>query len=325
MIVYIPSLATRATSGKAIFCERLAKALSSLEDVEVISDIQRKHDISLHALSIEGTAVKAKKVLRLDGVYHNIVFDFRDQNEEIRHHMEQADAVVYQSQFSRLIADEYLFPYRGPWEVIFNGADPSFYRAFRPLKKTHEHTFIAHSRWRPHKRLLEIIKSFLQAGIRDSCLYIAGDLSQSGIQPDFLKRCFTAPNIRYLGTLNQEQLAQVLRSCDASIHLCWIDSCPNSVAEAIAAGRPVVTNNVGGTQELVRPSGGFVCEIDEPWDLSPCNLFSPPPINADIVAEALHQCASNPPKISWHHVDIQNIALQYKRFFERVLSDPRWV
>lgn len=296
-----------------------------MEDVEVVSDIRRKHDISLHVVLIEETDVKAKKVLRLDGVWHNIAQDFRAQNGEIRRHLEKADAVVYQSRFSRCIADKYLFPFQGPSEVIFNGADPSFYSGFRPLNKTCEHAFIAHSRWRPHKRLLPIIKSFLQAGIPDSGLYIAGDLSRSGVHPDILKRCFSAPNIRYLGILNQEQLAQVLSSCDASIHLCWIDCCPNSVVEAITAGRPVVTNNVGGTQELVRPSGGFVCEIDAPWDMSPCDLYSPPPVDAEVVAEALRRCASDPPPIRWEHVDIRRIAMQYKRFFERVLSEPRWV
>lgn len=320
MIVCIPSLATGAISGKTHFCKRLAKALSSLNDVEVTSDLHRTHDISLHAVSIQETRVKARRVLRLDGVWHNTAQDFLAQNEEIRRDMEKADAVVYQSQFSKRIADKYLSPYQGPWEVIFNGADPSFYRSFRPLPKTHEHAFVAHSRWRPHKRLLEVIRSFLLAKIQDSCLYIAGDLSGCGIHPDLLRRCFSAPNIRYLGTLDQEHLAQLLNTCDASIHLCWIDSCPNSVVEAIAAGRPVVTNNVGGTQELVGPSGGFVCAIDEPWDLNPCNLYSPPPIDRAVVAEALRQCAFTPPRISWDHVDIRNIALQYKRFFERVLG-----
>lgn len=324
MIVCIPSLANSPSTGKAFFCERLASALSSLDDVRVISDIRQRHDVSLHVVLIEGMEAKAKRVVRLDGVWHNTAQDFGAQNDAIRYHMNNADAVIYQTQFSRLVADKYLFPYEGLWDVIFNGADPSFY-AVPPLQKTHRHTFIAYSRWRPHKRLLETITCFLEAGIEDSCLYVAGDLSKCGVQPEQLKRIFDMPNIRYLGILTQEQLAHTLRICDASLHLSWIDWCPNSVVEAIAAGLPVVTNNVGGAQELVRPSGGFVCRIDEPWDMRPCNLYSPPPIDPTIVAEALHRCAGDSIKVSWEHVEIRNIALQYKRFFERVLDANRWV
>jgi len=320
MIVCIPSLSRQATTGKAFFCQRLAKALSRFDDVKVVSDIHEPHDVSLHVVFIEDSKVASKKILRLDGIYHNTRQDFVLENSTIGNHLKHADGVIYQSHFCRLAAEHYLPSYEGLWDIIFNGADLSFYDNRTAMESEFKYNFIAYSRWRPHKRLLEAIECFLYAAIPDSCLYVAGDLSRCGLPSELLMRYFNLPNVRYLGKLSQEQLADYLVLCDASIHLCWIDWCPNSVVEAIAAGIPVITNNIGGTPELVKPSGGYICEIDTPWDFQPCDLYSPPSIDRNVVAEALHRCIQENVSIKRSHVDIHHVALRYKEFFGKVLG-----
>ena len=113
-------------------------------------------------------------------------------------------------------------------------------------------------------------------------------------------------------------MSSYFKICNASIHLVWIDCCPNGVVEAIAAGLPVITNNVGGTQEIVSLSGGFVCDVDNSWDMKPCDLYNPPPVKREGVISALKHCSISKPLIKRQHIDIIDIAEQYKMFMEKM-------
>jgi glycosyltransferase involved in cell wall biosynthesis len=90
------------------------------------------------------------------------------------------------------------------------------------------------------------------------------------------------------------------------------------VVEAIAAGTPVVCNNVGGTPELVGPAGGLICAVDAAYDMKPVKLYSPPAINRELVAQALRRCVEDPPVVRSETLDIRSIARQYLDFFEVV-------
>lgn len=321
MIICIPFIADREeSSGKTLFCQRLGSALSEIDDTKIISDTNKKHDISLHVVHIEEMKHSAKRVTRLDGIYHNRSMDWKHQNKNISKHFYKADAVVYQTQFCKKLVKRYIGKHTGPNAVIFNGADPEFYRDIEPAKVNHAHNFITYSKWRPHKRLLDTMECFLLASIDDSCLYVAGSLERSGLTEGQKKYYFSLPNIKYLGVLNQESIGSYLKSCKASIHLSWIDWCPNSVVEAIVCGTPVITNNVGGTQELVCPNSGIVCEIDDLWDFQPCKLYKPPSFNRLIVAESLIRFSKEKMIVASSHLDIRNIAKKYRQFFEIVLG-----
>ena len=63
------------------------------------------------------------------------------------------------------------------------------------------------------------------------------------------------PNIHQLGTLEREELAQVMRSCDVFLNLSLKEACPNVVVEALASGLPVLYVDSGGTPELVGNAG----------------------------------------------------------------------
>ena len=211
--------------------------------------------------------------------------------------------------------------FRGFKKVIFNGTDGSYYDSVVPADVGCDRVFLAVSKWRPHKRLVDTIESFLLADIEGSVLCVVGDVSRAGISMEKLKkRYFSRSDVRYFGVLNQRELASLIKCCVASIHLCWVDCCPNSVVEVIAAQKPVITNNVGGTCELVERSGGIVCDIDSPYDLRPVKLYSPPKIDRRIVADAMVSVIDNPSDIVCEHVDIKNVALQYLQFFKRVLK-----
>jgi glycosyltransferase involved in cell wall biosynthesis len=63
------------------------------------------------------------------------------------------------------------------------------------------------------------------------------------------------PNLRRFGTMNHDELAKVLRSCDIFLNLSQNDPCPNIVLEAMASGLPVLYVPSGGVPELVGEAG----------------------------------------------------------------------
>ncbi|MGA0352001.1 MAG: glycosyltransferase family 4 protein [Acholeplasmataceae bacterium] len=303
-------------TGKALFLQRLYPALNNI-GVETTNDYTQKHDISLHLVNIKHHT-KSKKIVRLDGVYHNTAINYKQQNANIKKSYDVSDAVIYQSNFGQRIAERYLGVHPGLTEIIYNGAIPKFYDDVPSAPKKHSYNFITASRWRPHKRLQDTIEAFLKANISDSMLYVAGDISDSGCK---IKKYQTCKNITFLGRINQLELASYFKLCNASIHLCWTDCCPNSVIEALCAGCHVICGNEGGTHELVKPSGGTVIDIDKTYDLNPVNLYSPPSIDHNLIAEAIINSINNSVCINRNLFSINRIAQDYSNYFMRLLNE----
>ena len=214
------------------------------------------------------------------------------------------------------MCDKYLGPFSGPNTVISNGAPVDTMNSISKAESDTAFNVITASRWRPQKRLTDIVECFLGADIPDSTLFVAGNLKQSDLN---LGRYQGNAKIKFLGVLSQPQLQGYLHLANSFVHLSWIDWCPNSVVEAICSCKPVITNNVGGTHEIVAPSNGFVCDIDKPYDLNPVKLYVPPKFDRDIVSEAILK-SLQPREISNSHLDIKLIAQQYVSFFSELLK-----
>lgn len=302
MKVLFPDISSPG-SGRGFFLNALATEFANC-GVEVVYD--GEHDVSLHSIRMWCKS-KKPRILRLDGVYHDSTSDYASANARLSEHALAADGVVCQSEFSKQMVMRYLKVPEERIQVIFNGA------IVVPRKTAHDpKAFLAVSRWRPHKRLSDIIESFLVADIPESTLCICGGTTKAGLpKSKYNKR------VRFVGHCDHEDLWAMFQLAAASIHLCWFDACPNSVVEAIVCGCPVITNNVGGSHEIVRPSGGVVLDLDEPYDYRPMDLYHPPKIDHRTVAEAMRKCAESRPAVTADHLDIRNIALQYKAYFER--------
>jgi len=115
-----------------------------------------------------------------------------------------------------------------------------------------------------------------------------------------------------------ENLDAFYAMATASIHLCPFDSMPNSVCEALCCGVPVICTNTGGTPEVVREGCGRILGLDT-WDGEPTDTEHPPPINRNMVAQAITQMVGAPRVTNNAHVDIKKIAQQYTTFFRDVM------
>jgi len=273
-----------AKTGKQKFLNRLADEFPN-HGVEVVTDPDKNHDVYLAAKYFKWKT-KKPKVLRMNGCYHDLDKPYKKMNEELAVQCRKADGIIYQSQFCLDMHRKYVGTYKNV-TVIFNGAPLN-----RPCDRTRFPGYVsAVARWRPHKRRAPIEVS---AALADTYLWV-GDGSPDRVVDG-----------RFFASYS-------------SIHLAWIDWCPNSVVEALTIGCPVITNNVGGTQELIKEGCGKILEIDEPYDMKPVHLYKPPAIDHKIVADAIKESKVWPRVTNNWHVDIRNIAAQYKEFLYSVM------
>lgn len=78
-----------------------------------------------------------------------------------------------------------------------------------------------------------------------------------------------ALNIRLLGTLSEEAVADQLLESDAYIQVSHIENSPNSVCEAMLAGVPVIATFAGGTGSLLRDGvQGVLVQDGDPYVLA---------------------------------------------------------
>ena len=297
-----------ACGGKSYFLHALYRGLEKL-GLDIVFD--GPHDIQFASIRYH-TKSKAKKVLRLDGVYHNIgKANMSAKNEEMKRHADAADVIICQSQFGKKMVQTFVGVPDDKIIVIGNGADPNANTVAPVLVE--KHNFLAVSKWRPHKRLPDIIESFIIANdtLKNSRLHVVGDA------PEELNKYGTNKSVTFHGSVfDRPRLYGLMKSCTASIHLCWFDCFPNSVVEAVCMGCPVICNNTGGTHEIVGPSGGVVLNLDEPYNYKPVHLYNPPSINRRVVAKAMVDCANNRPEITPSHVLIDSICKQYYEVFK---------
>lgn len=76
-------------------------------------------------------------------------------------------------------------------------------------------------------------------------------------------------NVRYLGVLTAEQIAEHCLQSSVYVHPSYIDNSPNSVCEAQLLGMPVIATNVGGVSSLIEIKiSGLLVPANAPYELA---------------------------------------------------------
>ena len=100
-----------------------------------------------------------------------------------------------------------------------------------------------------------ILKEILESGTKDNCQFL---LIGEGNQ-------FNDPKIKSLGYVQDEITLRIAyHAADLLLHPALVDNLPNTVAESMSCGTPVLTFNTGGLPEMVVPdqSGWLVKEMN---------------------------------------------------------------
>ncbi len=293
-----------ADSGKHKFFIRLAK---EMKKNNIIID-NKNPEIYIFLAGMNPFKKARKNVLRLDGLIMNTRWDYKSKNKKILKAIKQSNGVIYQGKFCKDAYNKFLNIDKIPYRIISNGASPNEF-----LRREPKDFFIANCKWRPHKRLKEIIKSYLlslEMGLK-SDLIITG-------KPDYKKE---HPKIKYLGWQKYKKLKTLLSNAVASIHLTWLDWCPNSMVEAIVSGCPIIYTKSGGQIELGKGSGIGI--EDTQWKFNLIDLYSPPKIDKKKVAEAMLFMENNKNKKYFERkdLDIKNVCKKYVNFFKKIINE----
>ena len=273
-------------TGKGHFIKSLSLELADY-GIQVVG--KGKHDAYLAVNSFKHKT-DAPKILRLNGVNMNTAINYKKANAEIKSSTKKADGIIYQSNFCREMHYKYVGKFDIPTAVIYNGS-----KRYKVSHGTFSPYVVVAARKRPHKRIREAKEAAYKAGIK----ILVCD-----------------------GNVSHDKVMQALYECVALVHLAYLDWAPNIVAEALTMGCPVITNNIGGTKEVILDGCGEVLKLDNEYNMKPVNLEKPPKIDTDIVAGAIKRYALRPCRVTNNtHVNIKTIASQYASFIKRVVNE----
>lgn len=291
-----------APDGKHQFLIRLADQFR----IKGIVVDNKKPDIFIR-LPRETPNKKAKiNIERIDGLIMNTRWNYKVKNRKIKESIGRSDALIYQGRFCEKAYRKFMGIDEVPYSIIPNGASPGEFKDRKP-----KNYFLANSKWRPHKRLKPTVKCFLRALKKG----LDADLIVTG-KPD---KKIKHPRIQYVGWQSRKQLKNLLSGAIASLHLTWLDWCPNAMVEAIVARCPVIYTISGGHRELAEGSGIGV--KDTYWNWGLIDLYDPPKIDRDEVADAMIKIKKE--KIEYpinDRLNIENVAGEYIKYFEKLLG-----
>ena len=267
MNIHLENVSLSRNSGPNSFARKLVKYTPK---GSWTFDSEKAADAYLCFIESRRPSFDAPMFQRLDGIYSNNKFDYNAQNSNIKRIYDLADGVIYQSEFNRQLSIKYFGEHKN-YAIIHNGADLDKISNVPELRgeavDRYENVWSCASHWRPHKRLSENIRYFLENSGENDCLVVAGQGAE-GPRHD---------RIFYVGNLPHDKLISLYKRSRYFLHLAWLDHCPNVVVDARASGCKIVCSSTGGTREIAGPDA-IIIEEDE-WDFEPTSLYEPPSMN----------------------------------------------
>ena len=200
-------------------------------------------------------------------------------NRPIRSLLSVADHVLYQSEFCKRSADEWVGPPAGTWEVLHNAVDTS---RFTPTGRTPADgpvLLLGGDQTQTYRLELALdTLAALRPSHPDAELLITGRVVVP-VEPIVarlgLERC-----VHVLGRYSQKDAPAIFRRAHVLLHTKVHDPCPSVVLEAMASGVPVVYPLSGGTPELVGSAAGVGVHHPDGFD-------SDQPPEPDALADAV--------------------------------------
>ena len=299
MNIHFENVNLYSNSGPNSFAKKLTKYMSASG---CTFNPAESPDYYLSFIESRRKEFDAPMFQRLDGIYFNVRFDYKLQNSNIRETYNRADGVIFQSDFNKKLTTKYFGEHKNS-RVIHNGADIDAINDVPKLKNpvidSFDKVWCCASHWanRPHKRLGENIRYFLEHAADRDCLIICGPTGPE-------KENYNHDRIFFVGEVPSEMLISIYNRSDYFIHLAWLDHCPNVVVDARASGCKIICSSAGGTQEIAGPSASVI--VEDEWDFQPLDLYSPPKMDFTRVWEGTY----------FNSVDMNHCAARYKSFLQ---------
>ena len=261
MNIQLENINLSSNSGPNSFANKLIK----YKPDNVTFDNTKGYDASLCFIESRSITPEIPLFLRMDGIYINTAQNYTAQNANIKRTYHIASGIIFQSEFGKKLIEK-TFGVHSNSIVVPNGADSLSIVAADPLEfNKYENLWCSAANWRPHKRLSENIRYFLEMAGANDGLIIAGGVPRS----DQINH----PRIHYAGNLNQNQLFSLYKKSKFFIHLASLDCCPNVVIDARACGCKIICTDSGGTREIAGANATIIKDLE--WDYEPLDLYNP--------------------------------------------------
>jgi glycosyltransferase involved in cell wall biosynthesis len=181
-------------------------------------------------------------------------------NRPFRKALLAADHVLYQSEFCKRSADEFLGEPRGRWEVLYNAVDVDLFTPVAP--PTGSPVLLLGGDQTQAYRLELALRTL--AHLPDARLIVTGRLGDDP-QP-LVRELRLADRVELTGRYAQADAPALYRRAHLLLHTKVLDPCPSLVIEAMACGLPVVYPASGGTVELVGGEAGIGVPHPLDWE-----------------------------------------------------------
>jgi|TARA_Y100000287_G_C14232901_1_gene362955 hypothetical protein len=299
MKIYLENVNTSSNSGPNSFAKKLIPELEK-QGCEFTQDAEA--EVSLCFIESHRKNMAIPRIQRLDGIYFNIEQNYHNLNSNIKRTYLESQGIVFQSEFNKKLISKY-FGEPENSTVIHNGADIASIDTTRAMSKgKYDNIWSCAASWRPHKRLNENIRYFLEHKGENDLLVVAGEVPpEERIKDD---------NIAYFGKLSQIQLFSLYKASTNFLHLAWLDHCPNVVVDARACGCHIICSSDGGTKEIAGMNSTIIEEV-QPWDFEPTKLYKPPQMD-------FQRKIKNDFKSCY---DMEKVAKLYKSFMESTIRN----
>jgi len=182
-------------------------------------------------------------------------------NDQFRRPLLAAGHVLYQSEFCKRSADEWLGEPGGSWEVLYNAVDVEHFTPGDSPPGTGAVLLLGGDQTQAYRLELALLTLAL---LPEARLIVTGRLV-SDPEP-LLRELGLGGRVEFSGRYTQADAPALYRRAHLLLHTKVLDPCPTLVVEAMACGLPVVYAASGGTVELVGEDAGVGVPHAESWD-----------------------------------------------------------
>lgn len=186
-------------------------------------------------------------------------------NRPLRRVLAAAEHVLYQSDFCKRSADEFLGAPRGSWEVLYNAVDVEHFVPAATPPAAGPVLLLGGDQYQAYR--LEVALRTLHVLLAtqpDARLLVTGRLVIP-VAP-LVTALGLTEHVEVVGRYAQRDAPALYRRAHLLLHTKVNDPCPSVVIEAMASGLPVVYPKSGGVPELVGDDAGVAVSHPVSWE-----------------------------------------------------------
>ncbi len=186
-------------------------------------------------------------------------------NAPLRRALLAADHVLYQSEFCKSSADEFLGEARGGWEVLYNAVDTERFTPSVTRPAGGPVLLLGGDQTQAYRIELGL-RTFAAVVLEHSEARLLVTGRVVGDPAPLLDELGLRDRVELFGRYSQRDAPAIYGRAHLLLHTKVNDPCPNVVLEAMACGLPVVYPASGGTVELVREEAGIGVAHRDGWE-----------------------------------------------------------